>query len=61
MKKKLISLALSMLLLGVSSTGAFAYRISIDIWDETGTVLQWTTCALWGGNCLPTVIVRPEA
>jgi|GEM_PF-3328441 len=61
MKKKMISLALSMLLLGISTTGSFAYRISIDIWDETGTVLQWTGCVLSGGNCLPTVIVRPEA
>lgn len=59
MKKKMISIALSLFLLGVSTTGSFAYRLSVDIWHPDGTLL-WTTCLLTGGTCLPTVIVRPE-
>jgi hypothetical protein len=57
----MISLALSMLLLGISTTGSYAYRISIDVWNTDGTVILWSTCLASGGNCLPTVIVRPEA
>jgi hypothetical protein len=59
MKKRLISLSLSLVLLGISTTGSFAYRLAVDIWNPDGTLL-WTTCFLSGGTCLPTVIVRPE-
>jgi hypothetical protein len=59
MKRRLISLSLSLVLLGISTTGSFAYRLAVDIWNPDGTLL-WTTCFLSGGTCLPTVIVRPE-
>lgn len=48
-----------MLLFGISTTGSFAYRLAVDIWNPDGTLL-WTTCLLSGGTCLPTVIIRPE-
>jgi len=52
----MISLALSMLLLGISTTGSFAYRIWIDTYENG--VLVSSKCGGEGGSCLPTVIVR---
>jgi len=56
MKKKIICFAFSLLLMGLSTSGAFAYRIWIDTYENG--VLVSSKCGGSGGTCLPTIIIR---
>ncbi|SDA62642.1 hypothetical protein SAMN03080617_01375 [Algoriphagus alkaliphilus] len=56
MKKRLISLSLSLVLLGISTTGSFAYRIWVDTYINGKLVSS--KCGGSNGGCLPTVIIQ---